>query len=105
MLVMSRTGWRTEMAKWIGEARAAELEEDSDSEDDMELSGANRCTTKWKPITLVILFGSQKPPPSRLLPEEIDAESELMQALAEIEEDEQPDDGAVEINSDEEFRG
>jgi hypothetical protein len=43
-LVMSRAGWRTEMAKWISsEARAAELAEDSDTNDstnDLELSGA-----------------------------------------------------------------
>jgi hypothetical protein len=32
-LVMSRQGWRTEMVKWIGEARAAEIDEDSDNED------------------------------------------------------------------------
>jgi hypothetical protein len=64
---------------------------------------SDRRTTKWKPITLAILFGGRKQPPSRLLQEEIDAESELMQALAEVEERERPDDGAVEIDSDEEF--
>ena len=34
---------------------------------------------------------------------EIDAESELMQALAEVDEDERPDDGAVEIASEDEY--
>ena len=36
---------------------------------------------------------------------EIDAESELMQALAEIDEDEDPDDRAVEIHSDNKYIG
>jgi len=43
--------------------------------------------------------------PSWLLPAEINAESELMQALAEIDEDERPDDGVVEIHSDDEYVG
>jgi hypothetical protein len=38
-----------------------------------------------------------------LLPAEINAESELMQALAEIDEDECPDDGAVEILLEDEY--
>jgi len=32
MLISSRHSWHTEMAKWIAEARAAELEEDSNDE-------------------------------------------------------------------------
>ena len=56
-------------------------------------------------MTLAKLFGGQNEHPSRLLPAEIDAESELMQALAEIDEDERPDDGAVEIHSDDEYIG
>ena len=59
---------------------------------------------KWKPTTLAVLFGGQKERPSRLLPEEINAESALMQALADLEEDERLDGGAMEIDSDEEFR-
>jgi hypothetical protein len=50
---------------------------------------------KWKPTTLVILFGGQKQPPSQLSPVEIDAELALMQALAEVEEDEWLDDGEI----------
>jgi hypothetical protein len=104
MLINTRQGWRTEMAKWIGDARAAELAEDSDDEDGTEdLVAADRAS-KWKPTTLAVLFGGQKERPSRLLPEEIDAESALMQALADLEEDERLDDGAMEIDSDEEFR-
>jgi len=36
---------------------------------------------------------------------EIDAEAALMEALAEVQEDELPDDGAVEIGSDKEYNG
>ena len=52
---------------------------------------------------LAILFGSQKQPPSQLSPAKIDAKSALMQALAEVEEDEWPDYGEIEIPSDEEY--
>lgn len=57
-----------------------------------------------KLMSLAVLFGGQKQPLSRLLPEEIDAESVLMEALAELEEDGRLDNGAVEINSDKEFQ-
>ena len=57
----------------------------------------------WKSVTLAKLFGGQNKCPSRLLPAEIDAESELMQALAEIDEDECPNDGEVEILSEDEY--
>ena len=63
------------------------------------------CIFKWKPTTLTILFSGQKQPPSRLSPMEINAESALMQALAEVEEDEWLDDGEIEIPSDEEYNG
>ena len=46
-----------------------------------------------------------KEPPSRLHPDEIDTEAALMQALAEREEDDRLDYGAVEINSVDEFTG
>ena len=97
------------MAKWIGEARDAELEEESDDDTEADVVVNNRqrgnAVWKWKPLTLALLFGGEKPPRSRLPPEEIDAESQLMEALAELEEDERPDDGEVEIPSDEEFVG
>ena len=60
---------------------------------------------KWKPITLALLFGGKKLWWSRLPPEEVDAKSQLMEAPAEIEEDERLDDGEVEIPSDQEFVG
>ena len=33
MLVLSASGWHTEMAKWIAEVREAELEESDDDEE------------------------------------------------------------------------
>ena len=108
MLISSRHSWRTEMAKWIAEAWAAELEEDSNDECEAPEPAVNDRgghIFKWKPMTLAILFGGQKQPPSRLSPAEIDAELALMQALAEVEEDEWLDDGEIEIPSDEEYNG
>ena len=58
---------------------------------------------KWKPATLAILFNGQKKPPSWLSPTKIDVKLALMQALAEVEEDKWPDDGEIEIPSDEEY--
>ena len=58
---------------------------------------------KWKPITLALLFGGAKSRGSR--DSQVDAESQLMEALAELEEDERLDDGEVEIHSDQEFVG
>ena len=63
----------------------------------------NCCTTAWKSVTLTKLFGGQNKHPWWLLPVEIDAESELMQALAEIDENECPDNGEVEILSEDEY--
>jgi hypothetical protein len=90
------------MAKWIGEARAAELAEEDQDDDDITLVGNDRAS-KWKQTTLAVLFGGQKERPSRLSPAEVDAESVLMEALAEAEEDGRLDDGEVEIDSDDEF--
>ena len=52
---------------------------------------------------LAILFGDWKEPPSQLHPDEIDTKTALMEALVERKEDNRLDDGAVEINSDDEF--
>jgi hypothetical protein len=64
---------------------------------------------KLKPLTLALLFGGKsEQPQSRVKTplEELDAErSWLPEAQAEVEEDERPDDGEVEIPSDEEFVG
>jgi hypothetical protein len=104
LLVASRESWRTEMAKWIGEARAAELAEEDQDDDDITLVGNDRAS-KWKQTTLAVLFGGQKERASQLSPAEVDTESVLMEALAEAEEDERLDDGEVEIDSDDESVG
>ncbi|KAJ7877330.1 ribonuclease H-like domain-containing protein [Mycena leptocephala] len=109
-LVLSGTGWRTVMAKWIGDAQAAEAEEtDSDSDSDDEAAARPR-DSKWKKRTLAQLFGgSVKKHAERLSQGEIDAEAELMvslveaEALADAEEDARLDDGAVEVGSEEEY--
>lgn len=105
LLVNSAAGWRTEMAKWIADSRAAEVEEqqaafnDFGSEDDdfpeqvtpgpsrLESSrGASSTTAK---LTLKTLFSGLPAIKSiRLLlseerPQHLEDEQELMQALAE----------------------
>ncbi|KAJ7915735.1 hypothetical protein B0H13DRAFT_1871854 [Mycena leptocephala] len=96
-LVSSPTGWRTIMAKWIGDAREAEREERlaTDDEPAIEMRLPHVSST-WAPMKLVILFGEATKPrarkPSRKAMEE---EELLMQALAEQEEDDIPDDGVI----------
>ena len=52
-----------------------------------------------------LAFWGRKAAAVKTPPEEVNAESQLMEALAELEEDEQLDDGEVEIPSDQEFIG
>ncbi|KAJ6533403.1 hypothetical protein DFH09DRAFT_1325710 [Mycena vulgaris] len=95
--------------QWVGDARAAETavddSDDVDSDAD-DLPGSRR----WKKSTLVVLFGeSTKAYTPRMSQAEIDAEAALMtdlanaEAAADAKEDARVDDGAVEIDSDEEF--
>ncbi|KAJ6573333.1 ribonuclease H-like domain-containing protein [Mycena sp. CBHHK59/15] len=107
-LVTSAEGWRTEVAKWIGDARAAErMETELVSEGEANDEFSSRLPTRvpaWKPMTLQVLFGGAEKPrkrrPSKRVMEE---EEQLMEALANAEEDDVPDDGAIEIDSDEEY--
>jgi len=101
-------GWRVEMAKWISEARLNLRRVMMTQRADVVVNDrqcGNTAAWKWKQLTLALLFGGEKPPRSRLPPEEVDAESQLMEALAKLEKDERPDDGEVKIPSDEEFIG
>jgi hypothetical protein len=93
------------MARWIGEARAAERDEDSNDENDALVVASNMRAAKWKPATLAALFGGQELLTSRPPSMAMNVEAVLMEALAEAEEDERLDDGAVEICSDEEYNG
>ncbi|KAJ7210827.1 hypothetical protein GGX14DRAFT_394452 [Mycena pura] len=63
----------------------------------------------WRPLTLKALFGGATKPRERKSARKaaqrvMEAEEILMQQLAEEEEDCIPDDGAIEIDSDEEYR-
>jgi hypothetical protein len=102
LLVLSKQGWHVEMAKWIAKAWAAKLDEELD--DDNIITCGSTHPTKWKPVTLTNLFGGQEPLLSWPIHTEIDMEAALMEALADADEDEQLDDGAVEIGS-EEYHG
>ncbi|KAJ7113470.1 hypothetical protein C8R44DRAFT_741065 [Mycena epipterygia] len=57
-LISSPEGWRTEMAKWIGDARAAQrTDEEADAEDDTnETSAPPPQKSAWKSLTLQKLF-------------------------------------------------
>ncbi|KAJ7284775.1 ribonuclease H-like domain-containing protein [Mycena rebaudengoi] len=105
-LVSSPASWRTEMAKWIAEAREAEREErDEIAEETIQPSlpaGA------WKPMTLAALFGEPEITDiprrrRRGCPRVMEEEEALMQALAEQAEDDNLDDGVIEIGDDDEF--
>jgi hypothetical protein len=101
LLVQTSAGWRTQMAKWIADAREAEIDEDEDEEEQDEAPAITRGIRSWKKRLLKDLFGGQsKRPIDRAV---FDAEAALMEATANMEEDERPDDGEVEIDSDEEY--
>jgi hypothetical protein len=93
LLVRSAKGWQTEMAKWIGDAQWAADEEDSDAEDG--------CVSKWKPATLTVLFVGQKEKFVYVSTQSLDQqEADLMEAIAEMDEDERLNDSAIKISSD-----
>ena len=99
LLVQSAKGWRTEMAKWIGDAQRAVDDEDLDLEDGLPQA----CVSKWKPVTLAVLFAGQKKKFVRMSTQSLDQrEADLMEAIAEMDKDERLDDGAIEIPSDNE---
>ncbi|KAJ7605659.1 ribonuclease H-like domain-containing protein [Roridomyces roridus] len=124
-LVSAERSWRVEMAAWISDRRraAAEAEvdqpevdepevdspEESDDEDEEDgLSPPARLPRlqTWPKYTLQTLFKGREPP-KRPTREEIAAEDErsTLNAAADAEEDGIPDDGGIEIGSDEEYRG
>ncbi|KAJ7253812.1 ribonuclease H-like domain-containing protein [Mycena rebaudengoi] len=110
VVVKTASGWRGAMSKWIADAQAAEDSESEDDEDDVPMPTLPK--SKWKRKTLAELFGGvTKVFKERLTQAEIEAEAELMadlataEAEADAEEDGRPDDGEIEINSDEEYKG
>ena len=102
----SPASWHVEMAQWIAKVQEAEAAEEIEERDAalQTIESRRRSSVKWKPITLDNLFGSTKHKasrPSRTIEEEEEA---MEQAMAEALEDERLDDGAIEINSDEEYQ-
>jgi hypothetical protein len=81
-LVASRESWRKEMAKWIGEARATKLAEEDEEDNDIPV--VNYWVLNWKLTTLTV---GQAECPLQLSHVEVDAELELIQAVAKVEED------------------
>ena len=103
----SPASWRVEMAQWIAKVREVEAAEEIEERDAalQTIESRRRSSVKWKPITLDNLFGGTKHKasrPSRTIEEE--EEEAMEQAMAEALEDERLDDGAIEINSDEEYQ-
>ncbi|KAJ6570310.1 hypothetical protein B0H10DRAFT_2237929 [Mycena sp. CBHHK59/15] len=99
------------MAKWISDAKAAEREEavDNTVRDEVAEAVPSRLPNRlpaWKPMTLLVLFGGAEKPRKRKPSAQVMEEEEiLMQALAEADEDEVLDDGAIEIESGDEYVG
>ncbi|KAJ7431571.1 ribonuclease H-like domain-containing protein [Mycena galericulata] len=99
-LVSSSPRWRAELSKWILSVQEADEDSNSDSADD-EASQADTQPPKargWVKKSLAVLFGGPEAKAKltiRISKREIDAEAELMEALADAEEEEQPDDGAI----------
>ena len=55
LLVQTSAGWRTQMAKWIADAREAEIDE----EEQDEAPAITRGIRSWKKRLLKDLFGGQ----------------------------------------------
>ncbi|KAJ6607551.1 hypothetical protein B0H10DRAFT_1956165 [Mycena sp. CBHHK59/15] len=101
--------WRTQLGKWIGDAQAADcgeadLDPEDEADDDLTPRLPNRLPA-WKPMTLEVLFGGAEKPRARKLSTKVMEEEErLMEELADELEDQEPDEGAIEIDSDDEYR-
>ena len=91
---------------WATAPSDAEEAEKLDERDEVlqGLETRRRTSTKWKHISLETLFGGTRPVPAHLLQTmEEEEEAAMMQAMAEADEDERPDDGEVEIPSKDEY--
>ncbi|KAJ7194227.1 hypothetical protein GGX14DRAFT_576547 [Mycena pura] len=123
-LVRAEQTWRIGMAKWIGERRleaaaaeeamdlVADDEQDGGEEEEEEPDSVQSEPTrlprlkKWPQMTLVKLFKGREPPPRPTRAEiEAQAERDAQNTAADAEEDNIPDDGAVEIPSEDEYVG
>ena len=73
--------------RWIGAAQDAKCEDENNEDAELPEILGNGYTATWKAVTLTKLFRGQNKCPLQLLPMEIDAESDLIEALANIDED------------------
>ncbi|KAF8178332.1 hypothetical protein K438DRAFT_1769525 [Mycena galopus ATCC 62051] len=89
---------------------SAEEADNSESEDEVESPTSISASTsrfrreksaKWAKTTLAVLFGGAPKPVHKFAPDDIDKEAELMEALADVEEDARLDDSAIECSDDE----
>ncbi|KAF8209248.1 ribonuclease H-like domain-containing protein [Mycena galopus ATCC 62051] len=101
-LVNSRGAWRKVHAKWVVEARLAEMDIDAESEStDVLEPPAPLGTQKWLPCTLEKLFGGEiNRPPQRAARKAFTREELLMELLPAEHSDEEPDDGELEGSGD-----
>ncbi|KAJ6560909.1 hypothetical protein B0H10DRAFT_2240271 [Mycena sp. CBHHK59/15] len=82
----------------------ADLDPEDEADDDLTPRLPNRLPA-WKPMTLEVLFGGAEKPRARKLSTKVMEEEErLMEELADELEDQEPDEGAIEIDSDDEYR-
>jgi hypothetical protein len=56
LLITSREGWLTNMARWIGGAQDAECKDENNEDAKLPEILGNGCTAAWKPVTLTNLF-------------------------------------------------
>jgi hypothetical protein len=106
-LVSSRSEWHAKMAKWINKAwEANQGLADDDGKDSVVLAVApSRIrVVKPKPLTLLVLFGTATKCMNRVPAVVLSEEETQMETLANILEDSFPDNGAIEVPSDEEYQ-
>ena len=86
------------MVCWIGDVWQAKEDEL------LEIALETGCNAlQWPLLTLKTLFGGLPKSSRRILEREFDKEAALMDAFADKEEDKVPDDGGIEIDSDEAY--
>lgn len=100
----SPAGWHVEMAQWVSKVKAAETAENIEGHDAalQVIKNWYMSSSKWKPMTLDTLFGGTKPSlPLRIV--EVDEEEVMQQIMAKALEDEKPDNGAIDNDTDDEW--
>ncbi|KAJ6608573.1 hypothetical protein B0H10DRAFT_1955343 [Mycena sp. CBHHK59/15] len=91
----------TQTAKCIADTKAEEPEPDEEADSTPRIPAR---LPAWPKMTLRVLFGGAEKPRARKPSARVIEEEELLiQALAEELEDDVPDDGAIEIDSEDEY--